>query len=188
VIDPLPAHNRRVRAFAKANRLRVAVRDDGEVALLLGPRRPQSAAICRTGRTFQSDTHASFGVRGDLWRVYYGPATTRRVRAIGALWRDLGLAPVVLDFEAFVDVPEARLLEVADAHRLTRSRRRRELSPEARAAAVARMARIRPRPLSGSTFQGVISAPAAPARPSGRSRLSPAEPASVGGLQAGGVR
>ena len=47
------------------------------------------------------------------------------VNVVATVWRSIGLAPRVLDFEAWVDVTEERLLEIADSHRLTRPRRQR---------------------------------------------------------------
>jgi hypothetical protein len=171
----MPANNQHVREFATSHRLRVVVREDGEVVLLLGGRKPTPAAICRTGRTSLSDAHASFGLRGDLWRVHAGPATSRRITAIATRWRDLGLVPVVLDFEAWVDVPEDRLLEVANTHPSTRLRQRRELTEEQRAELAGRLARGRSEPPCSAGFGAPNSAPGVPGRMSG-----PREPDSPG--------
>lgn len=144
--DPMQAANVHVRAFAKAHRLRVVVREDGEVSLPLGPRKAQTAHICRTGAVSLSDHHASYGLRPGRWTLFVGPMTPRRLGAIVSRWRSLGLTPRVLDFEAWADVPEDRFLDVTDAHSLTRLRRRRRVSPEIRSAATARLAALRAKP------------------------------------------
>lgn len=151
--DPLQAGNRCVRDFAETNRLRTEVRDDGEVVVCVGPRRPRPQRLGLDGAAFVSDSHAGFGQRSDVWTVFVGLTTPRRVAAVAAIWRARGLSPHVLDFETWTDVSEERLLEVLDACSATRPRRRRRLSPEQRSLAAARLAAHRlpalaPRPPS----------------------------------------
>jgi len=150
--DPLQAGNRRVREYAEEHRLHAAVRDDGELALRLGPRRLRS-----DGAMVVSDSHAGLGLRPGVWTIFVGPTSSHRIGAVAAIWRKLGLTPHVLESETWTDVSEDRLLEVLDACSVTRPRRRRRLSPEQGAVAAARLvahrlAAVAPRPPKNGDF------------------------------------
>jgi hypothetical protein len=141
--DPMIAANAHVKSFAKSNHLRSDIREDGELVLLLGPRRARPTPLGTDGRAFPLDSHASFGLRAGIWTLFVGPTTPRKVNVVVARWESLGLAPHGLDFEAWVDVVEDRLLEVAEAHPLTRPQRRRQLSAAARVTALEQLAALR---------------------------------------------
>jgi hypothetical protein len=154
--------NGHVREFAAAHRLRTFVREDGEVALRIGPRKPQSARICGTGRVFYSDHHASYGLRPGVWTIFVGPMTRRALGAVVTRWRELGLSPHDLNFEAWVDVPQRDLLRVLAAHPRTRPHRRRVLTPEQAAVAAEFLAKYRRGDVSADSPTAATTAPVPP--------------------------
>jgi hypothetical protein len=125
--DPLLATNRHIREFAHAHGLRTLVAEDGEVVIACGPRRAQ--------------VHVGFGLRAGRWYACAIGLSPRRADAILCRLRDAGCRFAQLtDCEFVADLPRgADPLPILDAHPWTRPRRRRQLSPEVRAAATARL-------------------------------------------------
>jgi len=134
-IDPMTSCNRHVRAFADRHGLRTVIRDDGEVAIRVGAR--------------SSEGHASYGFkmpgqRGLTWQTWV-LASPRSIALAARALEVAGGVVEVLDGELLVNTAEADLLRVLDSCHLTKPQRVRNLSPEAREAAAARMRAVRSR-------------------------------------------
>ena len=147
-LEPATKHNRHVRAFAKANRLRTVTLADGEVVLPLGTRKRAGSPVNQLG------THAWFAGRG-TWRVFF---LTPKPGAYTRILRGAGCGVLERDGEIEATIPEAALVRALDQSGPPFRLWRKRTMPEAqRLAAVERLAALRKRGKDGPSGVGRVA-------------------------------
>ena len=99
--------NNHVRQFAARNHLRLRLVEDGEVRVLLGPRKTENCASYLGHKT---------------WEVFFQAPSPQRV--LDGV-KDVATRLVCLDGEGFYEVPEAKLLKACARNRWTKPRQPR---------------------------------------------------------------
>jgi hypothetical protein len=118
--DPLPGWNAHVRKFAAKHHLRLRLSEDGEVRVLLGPRKTENHASINSSTT------------GWVWAVYFTAPSPNRV------CEDVKhLSPAIhpLDGEGYFLVYEKDLLKACALNRWIKPRYKKVVGQKARESA-----------------------------------------------------